>query len=83
MTITKLSLQHTTIATMNVSSSLSATTNCDPSVMEAIDRGNAVVFLDIMIGEGTQAVELGRIKLELFVNDVSIINYVDCFLDVN
>ena len=51
--------------------------------MEAIDRGNAVVFFDIMIGEGTQAVELGRIKLELFVNDVSIINYVDCFLDVN
>ena len=41
--------------------------------MEAIDRGNAVVFFDITLGEGTQAVELGRIKLELFVNDVSIL----------
>ena len=46
----------------------------DPEVMAAIERGNAVVFLDIALGEGNNAVELGRIKLELFVKDVSRIN---------
>jgi hypothetical protein len=43
----------------------------DPAVMGAIERGNAVVFLDISLGEGENASELGRVKLELFVNDVS------------
>lgn len=43
----------------------------DPAVMGAIERGNAVVFLDVSLGEGENASELGRIKLELFVNDVS------------
>jgi hypothetical protein len=42
----------------------------DPSVMEAIERGNAVVFFDVALGEGAQAADVGRIKLELFVNDV-------------
>ena len=51
----------------------------DPNVMEAINRGNDVVFFDITLGGGddknrnTSAVvgsELGRIKLELFVKDV-------------
>jgi hypothetical protein len=42
----------------------------DPAVMEAIERGNSVVFLDIALGEGDSAVPLGRIKLELFVKDV-------------
>jgi hypothetical protein len=42
----------------------------DPAVMEAIARGNAVVFFDIALGEGANAADLGRIKLELFVQDV-------------
>lgn len=45
----------------------------DPAVMEAIEqRGNAVVFLDVALGDGDDAVDLGRIKLELFVKDVSV-----------
>ena len=44
----------------------------DPEVLEAIEqRGNAVVFFDVVLGEGTNAADLGRIKLELFVKDVS------------
>jgi hypothetical protein len=42
----------------------------DPAVMGAIERGNAVVFLDVALGEGENMSPLGRIKLELFVNDV-------------
>jgi hypothetical protein len=42
----------------------------DPAVMEAVGRGNAVVFLDVALGDGDSAVPLGRIKLELFVKDV-------------
>mmetsp|Transcript_30761 Transcript_30761/g.55728 ORF Transcript_30761/g.55728 Transcript_30761/m.55728 type:complete len:204 (+) Transcript_30761:102-713(+) len=47
----------------------------DPAVMEAIHRGNKVVFFDIALGGGTDDADgdegkpLGRIKLELFVND--------------
>lgn len=44
----------------------------DPDVMAAIDRGNVVVFFDILAGEGNNASDLGRIKMELFVKDVSI-----------
>eukprot|EP00980_Cylindrotheca_fusiformis_P015859 scaffold4637_cov128-Cylindrotheca_fusiformis.AAC.30 len=43
----------------------------DPEVLAAIDRGNAVAFLDIGLGDGSNVAELGRIKLELFVRDVS------------
>lgn len=44
----------------------------DPAVMEAINRGNAVVFLDVVLGGGKSGGNpLGRIKLELFVKDVS------------
>lgn len=43
----------------------------DPEVMAAIERGNAVVFFDVALGEGANAADLGRIKLELFVKDVS------------
>jgi hypothetical protein len=43
----------------------------DPDVIEAIEKGNAVVFLDISLGEGENAAYLGRIKLELFIQDVS------------
>lgn len=42
----------------------------DPAVMAAIERGNAVVFLDVALGEGESSSNLGRIKLELFVKDV-------------
>jgi hypothetical protein len=42
----------------------------DPDVMEAIGRGNAVVFFDVELGEGANAASLGRVKLELFVKDV-------------
>ena len=49
----------------------------DPEVMEAINRGNKVVFFDVALGGGTEGPDgstdegkpLGRIKLELFVND--------------
>lgn len=53
----------------------------DPSVIEAINRGNRVVFFDIALGGGgtdttndadggkDEGKPLGRIKLELFVND--------------
>lgn len=44
----------------------------DAEVMAAIERGNAVVFMDVALGEGNNAVELGRIKLELFVKDCPI-----------
>ena len=44
----------------------------DPEVMAAIERGNAVVFMDVVLGEDSNFVELGRIKLELFVKDVSV-----------
>lgn len=43
----------------------------DPAVLAAIEKGNAVVFFDVALGDGENAAELGRIKLELFVNDVS------------
>lgn len=47
----------------------------DPAIMEAINRGNAVVFLDVVLGGGKEDLSggnpLGRIKLELFVKDVS------------
>ena len=45
-------------------------TGPDPAVMEAIERGNAVVFFDVALGEAAGAPALGRIKLELFVKDV-------------
>lgn len=45
--------------------------SADPEVVAAIERGNAVVFFDIAFGEGDGAAALGRIKLELFVKDVS------------
>lgn len=49
----------------------------DPAVTQAINRGNAVVFLDMVLGGGTEdksgGSPLGRIKLELFVKDVSMI----------
>lgn len=44
----------------------------DPEVMAAIERGNAVVFFDVALGEGANSAELGRIKVELFVKDVSV-----------
>ena len=47
-------------------------TGPDPAVMEAIERGNAVVFLDVALGDTAGAPLLGRIKLELFVKDVRV-----------
>lgn len=41
----------------------------DPAVLEAIERGNAVVFLDVAVGTDENVSPLGRIKLELFVQD--------------
>ena len=43
----------------------------DPAVKEALDKGNAVVFFDVALGEGENSAEVGRIKIELFVPDVS------------
>lgn len=56
-------------------------TGPDPAVMAAIERGNKVVFFDVALGGGSDGADdaedkskpLGRIKLELFVNDVSLI----------
>lgn len=46
------------------------TTGADPAVKDAIERGNAVVFLDVAVGaDDSTATFLGRIKLELFVQD--------------
>jgi hypothetical protein len=47
----------------------------DPAVMDAIGKGNKVVFFDIAMGDTQDkesSVQLGRIKLELFVQDVSL-----------
>lgn len=44
----------------------------DPAVTAAIERGNAVVFFDVALGEGANSADLGRIKMELFVRDVSV-----------
>jgi len=62
-----------TSATMEGGSTVATTTKgADPAVMEAIEqRGSAVVFLDVALGDGDDAIALGRIKLELFVKDVS------------
>ena len=49
------------------------TASADPNVLAAIERGNAVVFFDVALGEGTNAAALGRIRLELFVKDVRLI----------
>lgn len=44
----------------------------DPAVAAAIERGNKVVFFDVVLGDSKSATtgDLGRIKLELFVNEV-------------
>jgi len=44
----------------------------DPLVLQAIDKGNAVVFFDVSLvggSSGENEVPLGRIKLELFCAD--------------
>jgi len=45
----------------------------DPAVMEAIEKGHAVVFMDVALGgsaeDGSDGKLLGRIKLELFIKD--------------
>jgi hypothetical protein len=43
----------------------------DPAVMAAIERGHAVVFLDVALGPPDNSTLLGRIKLELYTRDVS------------
>ena len=41
----------------------------DQSVKEAVeDRGHAVVFFDVALGDGQNAADIGRIKLELFTD---------------
>lgn len=59
------------MATTTTATLSTTTVGPDPAVMEAIERGNAVVFMDIALGEGSGAASLGRIKLELFTQDVS------------
>jgi len=46
-------------------------TGPDPAVMNSIEKGNKVVFFDIEMGEPGKGTPLGRIKLELFVKEVS------------
>lgn len=47
----------------------------DPAVAAAIERGNKVVFFDVVLGDSKSVStgELGRIKLELFVNEVRLV----------
>lgn len=48
----------------------SATSGPDPAVMEAVERGNQVVFFDMAMGdEDTASAPLGRIKMELYSKD--------------
>ena len=63
---------------MSSTAAMAGMGSADPEVMAAIERGNAVVFFDIAFGEGDGAADLGRIKLELFVKDVSEFCGVDC-----
>jgi len=58
------------VAPFEQSPAIPNATGPDPAVMEAVERGNAVVFLDVALGDGAGAPILGRIKLELFVKDV-------------
>lgn len=58
---------------MATTTTLSSTAGPDPAVMEAIERGNAVVFMDVALGEGSGAAPLGRIKLELFTQEASVV----------
>jgi hypothetical protein len=57
-------------ATDHTANTVMTTAGPDPAVMEAVERGNAVVFLDVVLGEPPQEASLGRIKLELFAKDV-------------
>jgi peptidyl-prolyl isomerase H (cyclophilin H) len=41
----------------------------DPLVLEAVERGHAVVFLDVAMGTEGDETPLGRIRLELFTQD--------------
>jgi peptidyl-prolyl isomerase H (cyclophilin H) len=41
----------------------------DPLVLEAIERGHTVVFLDVAMGHEGEETSLGRIRLELFSDD--------------
>ena len=69
----------TTAAAASAASALGSNSNVglggpDPEVIAAVEqRGNVVVFFDMVLGgEKTEgAADLGRIKLELFVKDVS------------
>lgn len=60
------------MSTTTTTTSLSTTTGPDPAVMEAIERGNAVVFMDVVLGGEENFSPLGRIKLELFTQDVRV-----------
>lgn len=76
----------TSTATMTASSAVpqQQLQGPDPAVMEAIGRGNAVVFFDVVLGGGKEdksgGSPLGRIKLELFVKDVSTRVWLLCWL---
>jgi|AntRauTorckE5430_2_1112549.scaffolds.fasta_scaffold03322_7 hypothetical protein len=59
---------------------MSKITGPDPSVMNAIEKGNKVVFFDMEMGELGKGTPLGRIKLELFVKEVSECTY-HCITD--
>lgn len=64
----------TTTAAAAGSGAVGAVVGPDPAVAEAIERGNAVVFLDVAVGGGADggdesSTPLGRIRLELFVKD--------------
>ena len=43
----------------------------DPAVMDAVNKGNTVVFFDVVLGgdDQTDGKALGRIKLELYSKD--------------
>jgi hypothetical protein len=60
---------------LSSTSAASMTLGPDPAVAAAIERGNRVVFFDVVLGDSKSAStgDLGRIKLELFVNEVRLV----------
>lgn len=65
-----ISLSATTqIPKVNTYTTMASISGPDPAVMDAISRGNVVVFLDIGVGDDENTRNIGRIKLELYIQD--------------
>ena len=67
----------------NTTSIISGIGKPDPMVMEAIHRGNSVVFFDIALGADEAATLVGRIKLELFSSQVGFVVLRCCMVQLS